>query len=87
VLGPSKLAPSSDFNDLWNLGLGGGSSSNGISAIAAPAGGKSIKDLQREKMEAGMWGNVATPTNTALRATDPGVQGKLVGPNDDDLLL
>lgn len=83
-MGPSKSAPSSDFNDLWNLGLGG---ANGVSAIAAPASGKSIKDLQREKMEVGMWGSVATPTNTALRATDPGVQGKLVGSNDDDLLL
>ena len=41
---------SSNFDDLWSLSLGS-------TSTAVPAGaGKSIKDLEKEKATAGLWG-------------------------------
>lgn len=47
---PAK--PSSNFDDLWSMSLGS-------SAVSKPAGGagKSIKDLEKEKAQAGIWGS------------------------------
>jgi len=49
----SSKSSSANFDDLWNLSLGGPTS-------AKPAGGattgKSIKDLEKEKAMAGLWG-------------------------------
>jgi len=47
--------PSANFDDLWSLGLG----ASGKPAPGSNAGataGKSIKDLEREKAQAGIWG-------------------------------
>jgi len=52
---PTAAAPakSANFDDLWSLSLGG-------QTAAKPAGGagagKSIKDLEKEKAMAGLWG-------------------------------
>lgn len=76
---------SSNFDDLWSLSLG----STSAKPPASGASGKSIKDLEKEKVMAGLWGGgqqqrpqVATPTMTpqpsAFGSTNGGV---------DDLLL
>lgn len=83
----SKPSSSSDFGDLWNLGFGGGVDHSISSANAAPVSNKSIKDLEREKMEAGMWGNIGRPVNIAPKPTTSGAQERLVGSSDNDLLL
>ncbi|KAF7974754.1 hypothetical protein HWV62_11341 [Athelia sp. TMB] len=45
--------PAGDFGDLWSMSLGSGSST----AAKGPTGpGKSIKDLEKEKAQAGIWG-------------------------------
>lgn len=80
-----KPALSTDFDDLWNLGLHRGNTSTNPLTTATPNNGKSIKDLEQEKMEAGRWGGAGIPTNVA---TVPlAVQGKYAGPSDNDLLL
>jgi len=78
----SKPASPGEFDDLWSLGLGGGTISS-MPSTAVPANGKTIKDLERERMEAGMWGKVGDSTIP----TPAGVQGKLTETKDDDLLL
>ncbi|KAF7365619.1 ENTH-domain-containing protein [Mycena venus] len=54
---PSK--PAASFDDLWSMSLG--SSSGGAAKPATPGagavGGKSIKDLEKEKTMAGLWGS------------------------------
>lgn len=54
---PAAAAPakSANFDDLWNLSLGstGAKPSTGGASVA----GKSIKDLEKEKAMAGLWGN------------------------------
>jgi len=47
-------AKSANFDDLWSMSLGGGSSSS--PNPAATTAGKSIKDLEKEKAMAGIWG-------------------------------
>lgn len=45
-----------NFDDLWNMSLGG----SAASAAAKPApGGKSMKDLEKEKAQATIWGGGA----------------------------
>jgi epsin len=44
--------PGAKFDDLWSLSLGTGTTR----PASAGAGGKSIKDLEREKATAGLWG-------------------------------
>ncbi|KAJ6477173.1 hypothetical protein C8R47DRAFT_655632 [Mycena vitilis] len=46
---PSK--PATSFDDLWSMSLG-----SGTPKPATPGGGKSIKDLEKEKTMAGLWG-------------------------------
>lgn len=60
--GTPKPAASANFEDLWSMSLGGSSASKpGTPAIGA----KSIKDLEREKSQAGIWGAAARPTSGA----------------------
>ncbi|KAH9950685.1 ENTH-domain-containing protein [Amylocystis lapponica] len=50
----SRPASSANFDDLWSMSLG----SSAGKTPAAPAGaGKSIKDLEKEKAQAGIWGS------------------------------
>ena len=49
---PAK--PAANFDDLWNLSLGGTSTANKSNANPVPA--KSMKDLEKEKSAAGIWG-------------------------------
>ncbi|KZT64169.1 ENTH-domain-containing protein [Daedalea quercina L-15889] len=52
--GTPKPAASANFEDLWSMSLGGGSSA---SKPGTPvAGAKSMKDLEREKAQTGIWG-------------------------------
>ena len=50
--------PNANFDDLWSLGLGasGKAASGSSSANTTATAGKSIKDLEREKAQAGIWG-------------------------------
>lgn len=48
---PTKTA---NFDDLWSMSLGSGSSSSAKSSTIIA--GKSIKDLEKEKAQAGIWG-------------------------------
>lgn len=78
----SKPAASGNFDDLWDLGFGGSSSSS--KPAAASTAGKSIKDLEREKAQAGMWG-ASTGGATSGKAS----MGAFTASNsgNDDLLL
>lgn len=40
------------FDDLWSMSLG----SSGIKPSGSAVGGKSMKDLEKEKAQAGIWG-------------------------------
>lgn len=42
---------SSNFDDLWNLSLG-----SSVTPVAGAGAGKSIKDLEKERATAGLWG-------------------------------
>lgn len=54
--GASKPKPSSNFDDLWSMSLGS-SPSNNKSAATGTGANKSIKDLEKEKAQAGIWGS------------------------------
>ena len=51
----AKPASSGNFDDLWTMSLGS-SASSVKPAGGAPAPAKSIKDLEKEKAQAGIWG-------------------------------
>lgn len=58
--GPRKTSSTpGGFDDLWSMSLGSASASKGTSS--SPAGGmKSIKDLEKEKAAAGIWGGASS---------------------------
>ncbi|KAF7357396.1 ENTH-domain-containing protein [Mycena sanguinolenta] len=77
---PSK--PASSFDDLWSMSLGSGSGSGGAAKPATPgagaaSGGKSIKDLEKEKAMAGLWGSGQQPQKPA--AMGSGMMGMGMG--------
>lgn len=72
---PAKPAASVNFDDLWNLSLGPASTSNKTNTNTAPA--KSLKDLEKEKANAGIWGP-ANPT----QSRPPAMGGGLWGPSN-----
>lgn len=85
----STAKPSSGaFDDLWSMGLGKSSSRSSTPANAGPA--KSIKDLEREKQQAAMWGTqqkpAAQPSMGAFGAFG-GSSTTTTGGGGDDLLL
>ena len=92
---PAKAASTGSggaFDDLWSMSLGAGASSR-------PAGstGKSIKDLEKEKAMAGLWGNqkpvgagilgAKAPTNAFGSMGGGGTLSSSGGGGDDNLLL
>jgi epsin len=54
----------SNFDDLWSLGLGA-SAKAGAGSSGNVTAGKSIKDLEREKAQAGIWGASQGTANQA----------------------
>jgi epsin len=57
--GASVAKPSANFDDLWSMSLGSGPAR----PASAGAGGKSIKDLEKEKALAGLWGKSGSQAN------------------------
>ncbi|KAK0459998.1 uncharacterized protein EV420DRAFT_1534391 [Desarmillaria tabescens] len=86
-----KPAPSANFDDLWSMTLGGGLGAKPATPVAA-GGGKSMKDLEKEKASAGLWGGATSkpPMGTQSfgsfgSATTPANNASTSGA--DDLLL
>lgn len=82
----APAAKSANFDDLWSLSLGGGSSAG--KPAAGPS--KSIKDLEKEKATAGLWGQQKPVGGAPLPSF--GVFGNGAPPSsstggNDDLLL
>lgn len=70
VTGPKS---SGNFDDLWNMSIGSNlSASKPSTSGAGVAAGKSIKDLEREKATAGMWGST-----TSAGSSRPGAAGPM----------
>jgi len=85
----ASTAKSSNFDDLWSLGLG--SAAKPVSTNNTGTGGKSIKDLEKEKAQAGLWGNQAKPPPGAKQFGAFGNLGTAPPPSssagNDDFLL
>lgn len=58
--------PAASFDDLWSMSLGSASSGAGKSVAGAPQ--KSMKDLEKEKAQAQMWGGRKPPAGAAFGA-------------------
>lgn len=89
---PSAGKPSSNFDDLWSLGLGAsGKPSSGSSGNTGASAGKSMKDLEREKAQAGIWGasqgHRAQSSVGSFGAFGGASSGGASGGGGDDLLL
>jgi len=88
---PPTAAPakSSNFDDLWSMSLGSGGSSS--AKPGAATAGKSIKDLEKEKALAGIWGAQQKSVGGVAPPAIFGVFGNAVPPSSsgggDDLLL
>ncbi|KAK2465289.1 hypothetical protein APHAL10511_002643 [Amanita phalloides] len=90
---PQAKSTSSNFDDLWTMSLGSGSK-----PATPPAGTKSIKDLEKEKSQAALWGsqtkskspvgmmNNANNTFGSFGNSSLGSGGQSNGGNDDLLL-
>ena len=82
-------AKSANFDDLWSMSLGGGGSSS--AKPGAITAGKSIKDLEKEKAQAGIWGAQQKSVGGApVPAAFGGGFGNAAPPSSgggDDLLL
>jgi len=82
-------AKSGNFDDLWSLSLGGPTAAKPGSAGA----GKSIKDLEKEKAMAGLWGGQQRPTGgippqaAAFGTFGNGAPASSSAGGADDLLL
>lgn len=79
-------AKSANFDDLWSMSLGGGGSS---SAKPSATTGKSIKDLEKEKAMAGIWGAQRKSVGAAAPIAFGGFGNAAPPPSSggDDLLL
>ncbi|KAK0503657.1 hypothetical protein EDD18DRAFT_1130096 [Armillaria luteobubalina] len=55
----SKPASGANFDDLWSMSLGGGPGAKPATPAAA-GGGKSMKDLEQEKANVGLWGGATS---------------------------
>ena len=71
---PAKPATAANFDDLWNLSLGTTSTANKPNTNTAPA--KSMKDLEKEKSAAGIWGAM-----NQNQSRQPTMGGGLWGPS------
>lgn len=66
---------SANFDDLWNLSLGTSSTAKKPNTNPAPA--KSMKDLEKEKAAAGIWGGISQN-----QARQPTMGGGIWGPSN-----
>lgn len=81
---PSSSKPASaNFDDLWDLGLGSQATSSKGAGHGVATVSKIIKDLEREKAQAGMWAPAGQ--GTLNLASTGATQHTTSG--DDDLLL
>lgn len=80
-------AASANFDDLWSLSLGTGATKPATGA--AGSAGKSIKDLEKEKAMAGLWGGQKPSggSNAGAGAGGFGSFGNSTSSGGDDLLL
>lgn len=79
-------AKSANFDDLWSMSLGGGSSSS--AKPGATTASKSIKDLEKEKAQASIWGAQQKPAGGAAVPAAFGAFGNAAPPSaGDDLFL
>ena len=78
---------SSNFDDLWSLSLG---STTAKPSAGGGASGKSIKDLEKEKTMAGLWGSGGQQQRPGVghvaMASQPTAFGSATGGTDDLLL-
>ena len=63
---PAAAKPSANFDDLWSLSLG---SSGPTKPAIGSANSKSIKDLEKEKALAGLWGGTRDPSLANTRGS------------------
>lgn len=83
-------AKSANFDDLWSLSLGGPTAAKPSGAAGA---GKSIKDLEKEKAMAGLWGGQQRPAGgippqaAAFAVFGNGAPASSSAGGADDLLL
>ncbi|KAF8506336.1 hypothetical protein JB92DRAFT_732640 [Gautieria morchelliformis] len=89
---PPAAKSNSNFDDLWSLGLGASAKAGPGSSSSATAG-KSMKDLEREKAQAGIWGASQGQTKQASVGAFGAFGSSSVGGSSggggggDDLLL
>ena len=82
----STTGSNANFDDLWSMSLGSGSTKP--SGVATNTGaGKSIKDLEREKAMSGLWGGQKPAGSTDAGAGTFGSFGNSTSGGGDDLLL
>ncbi|CAE6456960.1 unnamed protein product [Rhizoctonia solani] len=62
--GGNASKSSANFDDLWNMSLGSSSTAKPVANTSASTG-KSIKDLEREKAQAKIWGGGGQVSNTS----------------------
>lgn len=64
-----------NFDDLWSMSLG--TSAKSAAAVTGPA--KSMKDLEKEKASAGIWGSSMQPQQGKPPAMGMGLGGSTMG--------
>lgn len=67
--------PSGNFDDLWSMSLGTAAKP----AAGTPAPAKSMKDLEKEKASAGIWGSSMQPQQGKTPAMGMGLGGSNMG--------
>ncbi|KAL6304442.1 hypothetical protein BKA93DRAFT_784005 [Sparassis latifolia] len=83
--GMTKPAASANFDDLWTMSLGSKpTSSNPAASTTAP---KSIKDLEKEKAQTGIWGAGQSRPPMGAGAPAPTAASSSQGGGLDDLLF
>ena len=82
----STAGSSANFDDLWSMSLGPGSTKpSGVTTNTSA--GKSIKDLEREKAMSGLWGGQKPAGGAGAGAGTFGTFGSSTSGGGDDLLL
>ncbi|KAK0185692.1 hypothetical protein F5146DRAFT_1071121 [Armillaria mellea] len=80
-------AANANFDDLWSMSLGGGLGAKPPTPVAA-GGGKSMKDLEKEKANAGLWGGATSkPPTQSFGSFGPTTTTASSSSDADDLLL
>ncbi|KAJ7258748.1 hypothetical protein B0H12DRAFT_1201785 [Mycena haematopus] len=67
------------FDDLWSMSLGSSAAAKPANPGAGAAGGKSIKDLEKEKATAGLWGSGSSGQQQKPATMGSGMMGMGMG--------